>query len=144
MANPIAETRNQDDARFGMHPDQLNAAMASSAVAAAKGIVRMGMYVPTRFEVRTWPALPLSYMLDLWLYDCPSEIIPSDNQVREIIFELERRPDKDEQIILNIVEFLNEYIHPKADAEFLPDGHSTEEIDAAFDALFKKLRGHSK
>jgi hypothetical protein len=54
---------------------------------------RMGMYVPTREEVATLPIDDIAVILDLWMYEGPTELIPSYEQIREVRAVLESRAD---------------------------------------------------
>jgi hypothetical protein len=53
------------------------------------------MYVPTRGEVRSMPLETLRPLLIEWLWESPSELIPTDQQISQVKAELEARPDAD-------------------------------------------------
>jgi len=86
--------------------------MPESALQAAieghKGILRAGMYVPTREEVATWPSKKLYRIVMDWMWESPSEIIPNDDQIAEVLAILEARPDVEEhgKLIAECREFL--------------------------------------
>jgi len=80
--------RQNDRDRFGM-----SEAAFDSARLAHQGIHRAGMFVPTRLMVRTMSPNDLDVALDLWMYESPAELIPSNEQIREVIYELHRRTD---------------------------------------------------
>lgn len=77
--------------RFGMPESAIRAAMA-----AHRGVLRAGMYVPTREEVATWPPDKLYNTIIDWMWESPSEIIPTRAQIAEVLVVLEIRPDADE------------------------------------------------
>lgn len=51
------------------------------------------MYVPTRREVRITGASELTPILIDWLFECPSLLIPNNQQIQEVIDILQGRPD---------------------------------------------------
>lgn len=77
--------------RFGMPESAILA-----AIEAHKGVLRAGMYVPTREEVSTWPPERLYSVLIDWMWESPSEIIPNNAQIIEVLQVLESRPDSKE------------------------------------------------
>jgi len=92
------------DDRFGMPESAIQAALE-----AHEGILRVGMYVPTRGEVATWPANRLYSVLMDWMWESHSEIIPNSRQITEVLAVLEARPDAGElaKVIVACREFLN-------------------------------------
>ncbi len=58
--------------------------------------LRVGLYVPTRAEVASWPAHRLLNTLEDWLYESPSELIPSDAQIGQVLAVLQARHDADD------------------------------------------------
>ncbi|TXI09804.1 MAG: hypothetical protein E6Q76_04990 [Rhizobium sp.] len=102
--------RNQDNDRFDMPPSAFDSAAASHNEAAAFGIARIGMLVPSRLQVRTLPIGELEFVLEYWMYESPAELIPSDDQIREVIFELMLRPDAESEDFKRLVDALNQYI----------------------------------
>lgn len=57
------------------------------------GIIRDGCYVPTRTEVAEAPAEKLWGWLLGWWWESPTELIPSDAQVADVVTVLRARPD---------------------------------------------------
>jgi hypothetical protein len=55
--------------------------------------VRMGMYVPTREEVATLPIDDLAVILDLWMWESPTELIPTNEQIAEVRAIIAARAD---------------------------------------------------
>lgn len=89
--------------RFGMPESAIRA-----AIEAHKGVIRTGMYVPTRDEVATWPPKLLYNILMDWMWESPSEIIPNYTQIAEVLTVLEDRPDAGDlsKIIAECREFI--------------------------------------
>ncbi len=77
--------------RFGMPESAIRA-----AVEAHKGILRVGMHVPTREEVTEWPADRLYNILMDWMWESPSEIISHNEHIAEVLAVLEARPDAED------------------------------------------------
>lgn len=76
--------------RFGMPESALEAAWE-----AHRGVLRSGMYVPTRAEVATWPVKRLTAVLMDWMWESPAELIPSNEQIAAVVEVLESRSDAD-------------------------------------------------
>ena len=83
-------TNDQND-RFGIPLSVLVEARKKHS-----NVIRAGLYVPTRAEVATWPPEQLHDVLTDWLWESPSELIPTDQQVAEVLAILEARPDASE------------------------------------------------
>lgn len=69
------------DDRFGL------AAAMQSAIDDHKdvpGIFRVGLYVPTRQEVMTLDPKTLRPILIDWMWESPSMLIPSNDQINEV------------------------------------------------------------
>jgi hypothetical protein len=81
--------------RFGMREGAIRAAIEGH-----RGVLRAGMYVPTREEVATWPPETLYSIVMDWMWESPSEIIPNKDQIAEVLAILEARPDADEHMKL--------------------------------------------
>jgi hypothetical protein len=77
-----------DNDRFGI-PDQ----WIIDVIRSHAGIWRDGCYVPTRTEVAQASADRLWGWLLGWFWESPSELIPSDAQVAEVVAILRARPD---------------------------------------------------
>lgn len=56
-------------------------------------MVRMGMYVPTREEVATRRISDLAATLDMWMWESPTELIPTAAQITEVRAILAGRVD---------------------------------------------------
>ena len=80
----------QDD-RFGMPDSAFQAARDSHG--ANSPVMRLGMYVPTRQEVSQWPERQLYEVLIDWMWEGPSELIPDNQQISEVLEILESRVD---------------------------------------------------
>lgn len=88
----------QEDDRFGIPISRIHEVIRSHA-----GIMRFGCYVPTRQEVATKdPAWLWSVLIDWW-WESPSELIPTDQQVADVISILVGRPDAATQAIKKII-----------------------------------------
>lgn len=84
---------SSEDEHYGMPNSAVQQAQESHKTAQDRGITRMGLFVPTRHEVRTMPPESIETMLDLWMYESPVEIIPSDSQIRDVRKDLQSRAD---------------------------------------------------
>lgn len=96
------------DDRFGIPDSAFLAAMESHG--RNNPSIRLGMYVPTRREVAELPANNLYSILIDWLWECPSELIASDEQIAEVRSILLTRPDSNDPIISKLVAECDEYI----------------------------------
>lgn len=96
------------DDRFGMPDDAFRAALDSHG--RGNPSIRFGMYVPTRREVAELRPKDLYEVLIDWLWECPSELIPSDAQIAEVRSILLARPDARDPLVLKLVAECNEYI----------------------------------
>lgn len=94
-----------DDDRFGMPQSAFQSAHQANA-----DIPRMGMLVPNRAQVRTMSAKELSLVLDFWMYESPAELIPSDDQIRGVITELEERADRQDDEVVALIASCREYL----------------------------------
>ncbi len=84
--------------RFGVSDQQIIDAMR-----AHDGVIRDGCYVPTRTEVAEAPAEKLWRWLLGWWWESPSELIPTDAQVVDVLAVLRSRPDAETPGILKII-----------------------------------------
>ena len=94
--------------RFGVRDEDIAAEREQH-----KGIVRMGMYVPTRKEVLTMRADVLYPILDQWLHESPTLLIPTHEQIKDVISVLQQRPDAIERSVQKIVLECRRYIEPE-------------------------------
>lgn len=79
-----------DQDRFGVPESAF--AVAQKAHGSAP-TVRCGVYVPTRAEVRSMAPETLRPLLIEWMWESPTELIPTDGQISQVKAELEARPD---------------------------------------------------
>ncbi|MBI3898491.1 MAG: hypothetical protein HY308_09375 [Gammaproteobacteria bacterium] len=84
--------KNPND-RFGILEGAFKAAWGAHR---STGTFRSGMYVPTRNEVATLPALDLQRIVIDWMWEGPTELIPTVPQIAEVLALLEIRPDANE------------------------------------------------
>lgn len=99
-----------DDDRFGMPDSSFRAARENHA---DPRIFRIGMYVPTRAEVRTRPASWLISVLDSWFYESPVELIPTDAQAMAVRSVLVERGDADQAAIQKLIALCDDYVRPR-------------------------------
>lgn len=74
--------------RFGV-PEQL----IIDVIKAHRGLMQDGCYVPTRHEVATQKPFWLTLILLGWWWESPSELIPTDAQIADVLEVLRSRPD---------------------------------------------------
>ena len=86
------------DDRFGV-PE----ALILEVIRTHRGVIRDGCYVPTRVEVAEAPPERLWSWLLGWWWESPSELIPTDNQVAEVVAILRARRDADTPEIQAII-----------------------------------------
>lgn len=79
--------------RFGMPEGAFRAALESHG---DSPILRAGLYVPRREEVATGSVSDLSAWLIDWMWESPTELIPSRAQIAEVQGILESRPDAED------------------------------------------------
>ena len=103
-------SRPGEEDRFGVPETAFEAARESHG---NSPFVRMGMYVPTRREVRTLPPHDVYVILDLWFFEGPAELIPHDEQVAEVKAVLLQRMDADTLDVLKIIEMCDDYMRPR-------------------------------
>lgn len=73
-------------------------------------VIRSGMYVPGRRDVAQMPPEELHSMLIDWMWDCPSEIIPSNEQISSVKDVLLSRPDADTEAVRKIIAACDEFL----------------------------------
>lgn len=81
---------DEEDDRFGVPNDAFTAAGKAHGNAHT---MRCGVYVPTRREVRSMSPEELRPLLVDWLWESPSQLIPTSEQVSQVKALLETRPD---------------------------------------------------
>lgn len=94
--------------RFGMPESAFHAARESHGP--DNPTIRSGMYVPTRREVAGKSPQWLYPVLIDWMWESPSELIPSNAQIAEVRAVLLARPDAADPAIVQIVAECNEYL----------------------------------
>jgi uncharacterized protein (DUF433 family) len=98
-----------DDDRFGTEA-ALRAATESHGT--HNPVIRAGMYVPTRGEVATADPAQLDEILDLWLWEGPTELIPTREQIEEVRSILLRRQDGELPSVRALVAMCDDYLDP--------------------------------
>lgn len=96
------------DDRFGVSNDAIRAAM--DAHGRDNPIFRIGMYVPTRREVVTLAPYDLAMILDCWMWESPTELIPSHDQIRDVRSVLVARPDAETRQVQAMIEECDRYL----------------------------------
>jgi hypothetical protein len=96
-------TNNQD--RFGFPPERFESYSRDSGP-----LFRDGVYVPTREEVRMMPLKKLTSIIIDWMWDSPTDLIPNNSQITEVIRELRSREDSDSTDCLNLIKECQQYI----------------------------------
>jgi hypothetical protein len=94
--------------RFGMPEEAFEAARRSHGQ--DNPFVRLGMYVPTRHEVATMEPKTLLVVLDFWIWESPTELIPRREQVVEVRRILRDRPDIDDPAVQDIIGLVDRYL----------------------------------
>lgn len=89
------------DDRFGMPESAFRAARDSHGP--DNPAIRSGMYVPTRREVADAAPTWLYPVLIDWFWECPSELIPSDEQIQEVKAILTARLDVSDPVIASLL-----------------------------------------
>lgn len=108
----MSDTEWDPGDRYGMPEGAFKAAFDSHRPAAEAGIIRMGMYVPTRGEVRSMSPGELYQLLDMWFWESPTELIPSREMIEMVRFDLEARPDKDFPSVRTLIHICDEILSP--------------------------------
>ena len=73
-------------------------------------VIRSGMYVPTRREVAEKPVEWLYPVLIDWMWESPSELIPSSAQIAQVRAVLLARPDAADPAVIQIIVECDEYL----------------------------------
>lgn len=92
------EMSDKDDDRFGV-----SEVLILAAIRGHSGLIRAGCYVPTRREVASREAPWLYSVLVDWWGESPTELIPTDEQVREVLQILRSRPDAESPEVQRII-----------------------------------------
>lgn len=96
------------DDRFGMPESAFRAARESHG--AGNPAFRFGMYVPTRREVSEEPPDWLYSVLIDWMWESPSELIPSDAQITEVKAVLLGRADATDAAVMRLIAECDDYL----------------------------------
>ncbi len=94
--------------RFGMPESAFRAARESHGLDSP--VIRSGMYVPTRREVAEKPVEWLYPVLIDWMWESPSELIPSSAQIAQVRAVLLARPDAADPAVIQIIVECDEYL----------------------------------
>ena len=107
-----------DDDRFGMPNGAFEAALNSHG--RDSPVIRAGMYVPTRREVVTLAAATLAAIVIDWMWERPSALIPTNEQIGDLRAILLSRPHADQPGIRQLVAGCDDYsvMQPAAAALF--------------------------
>ena len=97
--------------RFGMPESAFRAAAQSHG--RDNPTLRIGMYVPTRREVADLPADDLTFILDAWMWESPTELIPSLRQIREVRDVLVQRADRAAEEVRALIDLCDQYLEPQ-------------------------------
>src|SRR6185312_16136749 len=91
--------------------------MPASAFDAAKEshghdnpVQRVGMDVPMRAEVLSLSPDTLHSILIDWMWESPSELIPSNEQISCVIALLRQRPDAEDEAVLELIHSCEIYL----------------------------------
>ena len=76
------------------------------------GIARIGLVLPTREDIASCPPADLEVWLDLWFFESPTLLVPSDSVVLSVREDLLRRPDAESQGVRSLIELCDAYISP--------------------------------
>lgn len=99
----------KDNDRFGMPDSAFTAAREAHGLNSP--VIRNGMYVPLRREIRELSADELRCILIDWMWESPSELIPDNEQisaVREILLE---RHDANSEAIQGLIADCDDYLN---------------------------------
>ena len=115
--------------RFGMPESAFRAAIESHG--STSPVIRTGMYVPTREEVATLSVDELQRCLIDWMWESPTELIPSFAQIAEVQAVLEARLDveKFEGLIAACRDYTQLGSKNKSDSEVLSEKSITDQIN---------------
>jgi len=84
--------------RFGIPEERIIA-----VIKAHHGVIRDGCCIPTRREVATLDTQRLEWILLGWWWESPTELIPNDQQVADVLAILRARPDAQSAEIQRII-----------------------------------------
>lgn len=94
--------------RFGMPQSAFQA--ARDAHGANNPTIRLGMYVPTRREVAEKPPEWLYTVLVDWLWESPSELIPTNEQIDQVRNVLLKRSDASDDAIVKLIAECDDFL----------------------------------
>ncbi|WP_236585391.1 hypothetical protein [Dyella sp. EPa41] len=99
---------DDDDDRFGMPQSAFEAARDSHG--RDSPVYRVGMYVPTRGEVASLPVEDLRVILIDWMWECPSELIPNNDQISAVRSILAKRSDASDPRVVQLISECDSYL----------------------------------
>lgn len=73
-------------------------------------VFRVGMDVPMRAEVASLPMEDLRPLLIDWMWESPTELIPSNEQITNVIAMLRERPDANDDEVLALISTCEVYL----------------------------------
>lgn len=89
---------NMEEDRFGVPTERI-----LEVISAHGGLIRCGCYIPTRREVAEGDPIWLRNIILDWWWESPSELIPCDGQIADVIGILRARPDARTALIQEII-----------------------------------------
>lgn len=99
---------NDPEDRFGMPESAFRVAIESHGL--GNPTIRVGMYVPNRREVAEMEPDLLHPVLIDWMWECPSELIPNNEQISAVKQLLLARPDAETDAIRSIVAACDDFL----------------------------------
>ena len=105
------------DARYGMAEHQFRAAAEAHQPA---WVHRMGTFVPTRREVSTGATDDLEAILDIWFWESPTDLIPTDTQIAAARHDLKNRADAETEAVQALISLCNDLLAGSTDGPRRP------------------------
>ncbi len=68
------------------------------------------MHVPTKDEVRSRAPAELAEILDVWMYESPTELIPTSSQIEAVRDDLSARADAGDAAVQQLIELCDRYV----------------------------------
>lgn len=94
--------------RFGMPKSAFDAARDTHGH--NNPVLRVGVDVPMQTEVASLPVEVLRPVLIDWMWESPSELIPSNEQIRGVIAILRARPDAKHPDVRELIQSCEDYL----------------------------------
>lgn len=114
-ASRVADVNSDDNDRFGIPDAAFRAARESHG--ADNPLVRWGSYVPTRREVATLNPGDLTLILDGWMWESPTEFIPSQEQIRQVRDVLRQRSDGGTDGLKLLIALCDKFLTPTSETD---------------------------